>query len=380
MMRGQAPVERRCRGCGAEDGPLCPTCAGKTGEKEGVHLPGRVGLVGRRLALRGLEWTYRAGVAAGTAGLLACGGFVPVVKGWMDDRVSNWGTSSSRLGGIRLDARPADPDADWGPILSRTDASTLFVEVEEVARRLGARPPQQVRLTYLPCCGVVAWAGGRSRALLLGMPLLDVLTLAELRAILAHELAHLARGDATASADSARFVHCLGLAIDRPGARPRGPLGAWARSCRRTAEALLEPISRGQEARADRLAASIAGGDAAASALVKVALIQPLFKEVLEHYDPSDPEAPNLYAFFRLFWARLPGSVRVAIRRQLLVDGGRAVCSAATTPCSTAWRPSSRIRPPASSAADAPAGRRHPGRPRRAGADAPQPPLRRRRG
>ena len=30
--------------------------------------------------------------------------------------------------------------------------------------------------------------------------------------------------------------------------------------------------------------------------------MQPLFREVLEHYDPNVPEAPNLYAFFRAFW------------------------------------------------------------------------------
>jgi hypothetical protein len=48
------------------------------------------------------------------------------------------------------------------------------------------------------------------------------------------------------------------------------------------------------------LAAAIAGGSAAASALVKVALVQPLFREVLEHYDPASSE-DNLYAFFRAF-------------------------------------------------------------------------------
>ena len=67
--------------------------------------------------------------------------------------------------------------------------------MNEVAQKLGVKPPGQVRLTYLPCCGVVAW--GRSRALILGLPLLRVLTVAELRAVLAHELAHLAAGDAT---------------------------------------------------------------------------------------------------------------------------------------------------------------------------------------
>ena len=63
---------------------------------------------------------------------------------------------------------------------------------------------------------------------------------------------------------------------------------------------MIEPVARGQEARADRMAAIIAGGGAAALALVKVAVVQPLFREVLERYDPTDPDFPNLYVFLRL--------------------------------------------------------------------------------
>src|SRR5205823_6657807 len=143
----------------------------------------------------------------------------------------------------------------------------------------------------------------------------------ELRAIVAHELAHLARGDATRAARSARFVVGLKQAIDRAGDRARGPLGAWARVCCRAADRLIGPIARGQEARADRSAAAIAGGSAAASALVKVALVQPLFREVLEHYDPVQPDAPNLYAFFRSFWFRLPAEVHTAMRLRILTGG-----------------------------------------------------------
>ena len=57
----------------------------------------------------------------------------------------------------------------------------------------------------------------------------------------------------------------------------------------------------------------VAGGGAAASALVKVAIVQPLFREVLETYDPTAPDAPNLYAFFRAFWFRLPAEVHTAM-------------------------------------------------------------------
>ena len=73
-------------------------------------------------------------------------------------------------------------------------------------------------------------------------------------------------------------------------------------------------MARGQEARADRFAAAIAGGSAAASALVKVAIVQPLFREVLEAYDPNDSDSLNLYAFFRAFWYRLPAELMSVMR------------------------------------------------------------------
>jgi Zn-dependent protease with chaperone function len=159
---------------------------------------------------------------------------------------------------------------------------------------------------------------------LIGLPLFRVLTQGELRAIVAHELAHLARGDATRAAKSARFVEALALAVDRDGRRLRGPLGAWARFCLHEASWLIEPVARGQEARADRCSAAVAGGSAAASALVKVAVVQPLFRELLKAYDPEDLVDSNLYAFFRAFWYRLPADVHSAMRLSVLTNRASA--------------------------------------------------------
>jgi Zn-dependent protease with chaperone function len=265
-----------------------------------------------------VELAYHLGTVTGSA-LILTGRLVPIVRRWLGDEIHGWGDLVEALGGIRLVTETRDPDGDLGPMLARVDAPSLFAAVEEISRRLGVRPPGQIRLTYLPCCGVLAWK--RSRALILGLPLLRVLTVAELRGILAHELAHLARGDATRAARSARFVEALGRALDHADGHVRGPLGFWARFCRWGSARLILPIARGQEARADRLAASIAGGDVVASALVKVALVQPLFREVLEHYDPSIAQAPNLYAFFRTFWYRLSPEIHSAMRLRILADG-----------------------------------------------------------
>ena len=78
-----------------------------------------------------------------------------------------------------------------------------------------------------------------------------------------------------------------------PTGRERGPLGPLGEPAAAGRPRLIGPIARGQEARADRSAAAIAGGGAAASALVKVALVQPLFREVLDHYDPDRPRRPQ---------------------------------------------------------------------------------------
>jgi Zn-dependent protease with chaperone function len=275
-------------------------------------------LIWRNGVLRLLEHIYWMVTWTGSIILLLLGGFVPVVRGWLSNELDGWSGVVAALGGVWFTVQTHDPDSDLGPVLARVDAPNLFATIESVGRRLGVKPPGQVRLTYLPCCGVVAW--GRSRALLIGLPLFRVLTQGELRAIVAHELAHLARGDATAAARSARFVESLEQAIERLGPRVRGPLGAWARFCLREASWLIEPVARGQEARADRCAAAIAGGSSASSALVKVAVVQPLFREILEAYDPNEYASHNLYAFFRSFWYRLPAEMHTNMRLSVLTS------------------------------------------------------------
>ncbi len=279
---------------------------------------GSLMLLWRNWMLRVLVRLYWIGTLGGAAVMLALGGFVPVLRGWLRNEIQGWSDVVGALGGVWFSVDSLDPDSDLGPVLARVDAPLLFTTIDNVGRRLGVKPPGQIRLTYLPCCGVVAW--GRSRALIIGLPLFRVLTQGELRAVVAHELAHLARGDATRAARSAHFVEALALAVERRQDRIRGPLGAWARYCLNEASWLIEPVARGQAARADRCSASLAGGSTSASALVKVAVVQPLFREVLAAYDPQESGAANLYAFFRAFWYRLPAEVHTAMRLSVLTS------------------------------------------------------------
>ncbi|MGC8638926.1 MAG: M48 family metalloprotease [Isosphaeraceae bacterium] len=314
----------------------CPACGGRFRVSRPEQQPGQpplndvapqppaastvgpVALCWRALVLVVLQRLYWSITALGAISMILLGGFIPILRGWLGNEIDGWASVVSALGGVWFRVQTHDPDSDLGPVLSRVDAPLLFSSIDTVSRRLGVKPPGQVRLTYLPCCGVVAWR--RSQALLIGLPLLRVLTQAELRAVLAHELAHLARGDATRAARSARFVEGLELAVDQAGSQLRGPLGAWARYCLREASWLIEPVARGQEVRADRLSAIIAGGGTAASALVKVAVVQPLFREVLARYDPNHPEYTNLYAFFRTFWYRLSAESLSAMRLRVLTS------------------------------------------------------------
>ncbi len=279
---------------------------------------GDLSLRSRSLILRCIARAYPLGVFTAASMMIPLGGFVPVLRGWMRDEVTDWGDVLETLGGVRLRAESSDPDADLGPVLVRLDAPTLFSEVAAVSRKLNVKPPDQIRLAYLPCCGVVGWR--RTRILLIGLPLLQVLNIAEFRAVLAHELAHLALGDVAYVTGTSRFVETLGRAVERSNGRLHGPLGLWAKLCWSLARRLDTPIARGQEARADRTSAMIAGGGAAASALVKVAMVQPLFREVLDQHDPEDIDLPNLYAHFRAFWRRLPNELREAMRLHILVS------------------------------------------------------------
>src|SRR3954464_2106187 len=211
-----------CPGCGGRFRAASPAPMSVSGTAEveltplGPPTGGPLKLRWRAMVLRILEHLYWSVTALGTMVMFVLGGFIPVLGGWLRNEVSCWADGVATLGGVWFRVKTLDPDSDLGPVLARVDAPLLFSAIDTVARRLGVRPPGQVRLTYLPCCGVVAW--GRSQALIIGLPLLRVLNLAELRAVLAHELAHLARGDATHAAQSARFVEGLGHALERSSA------------------------------------------------------------------------------------------------------------------------------------------------------------------
>jgi Zn-dependent protease with chaperone function len=279
-----------------------------------------------------VEWAHRGGTSLGAVVMLPLGGFVPVVGAWLrDEPIGGWGGVVERLGGAWPRPDRDDPDADLGPILARADAPRLFDDLDRLARKLGTRVPREVRLGYLPICAVTSW--GRSKVLVVGLPLLDVLTRGELRAVLAHELSHLARGDATHAARRSRFFASLESRLLDPDNVSRfSPLRAWASACSSIGSRLAAPLAREQETRADSDAARLAGGPTAASAVVKVALVQPLFRTLLDHFDSLGPNDGNLYAAFRAFWTSLTPDFLESMRHRMMTHAHEAPVDRAHPP------------------------------------------------
>jgi Zn-dependent protease with chaperone function len=222
----------------------------------------------------------------------------------------------------------SDPDITVGPMLTELDAPGIMVVIAEMSRKIGAPHLDEIRLTYLPCCGVLEqrrWCGlrARRRVLVLGLPLLYVLSIEELRAVVAHELAHLSRGDAALAFVVSQFVDSLDQAIATGSHSSWGwlsPCVVFASLTRAAFRVVSAPLSRYQEYRADAIAAGVCGSDVVTASLTNAALVQPIFREVLENYHPIVVHEVNLYQFFRIAWTTMDESLKLEMKESLVAD------------------------------------------------------------
>lgn len=90
-----------------------------------------------------------------------------------------------------------------GPVLDRAAQPRLFAEIDQIAVSLNERSPSAVYLIGEPNASVADRGGilgfGSRRVMCIGLPLFSVLTVSELRAVLAHEFAHYYSGDTSLS-------------------------------------------------------------------------------------------------------------------------------------------------------------------------------------
>lgn len=147
-----------------------------------------------------------------------------------------------------------------GPALDAASNPRLFKELNDVASRVGEPMPHEVYLVPDVNAGVRERGGfmgiGGRRVMLLGLPLLQVLSISEMRAVLAHEFGHYYGGDTKL----APWIYKTRETIIRTISQLSGtiyhlPFVWYGRLFLRVTQA----ISRRQEFEADALAARTVG-------------------------------------------------------------------------------------------------------------------------
>lgn len=166
-----------------------------------------------------------------------------------------------------------------GPRLDPSDQPELHALVREVAETTGQQSPDDVYLAADVNAGVTDTGGlfgsGR-RVLIVGLPLMDALTVGQLRAVLAHEFGHYYGGDTRLGPWFFRTRD----AIERTLGHLAEAGSLWQIPFVRYGNFFLRRsamISRQQEFEADELAARAAGKEAAISSLQILHRVGPAF-------------------------------------------------------------------------------------------------------
>jgi Zn-dependent protease with chaperone function len=181
-----------------------------------------------------------------------------------------------------------------GPRLDDRSHPDLFRLVRDVASATRQDLPSEVYLlnevnAWVTHRGGVMGFGSR-RVMGIGLPLLQMLSVAELKAIVAHEFGHYASGDVKVGPWIYKTRAAIGRAIEGVhGTVIEGPFAWYGRHFLR----LTHEVSRQQEFIADRIAAEVAGATALASALRQVTALAPSFSAYL-----STEVAPVMRAGF----------------------------------------------------------------------------------
>jgi heat shock protein HtpX len=208
-----------------------------------------------------------------------------------------------------------------GPELAQHRAPALHRMVGDVAEQAGLEPPAQIYLAPDVNAAVFQRGGllgfGGKRVLLVGLPLIDALTVRQLRAVIAHEFGHFYGGDTRLGPWFYRTYDALErtvIALHEAESIWRKPF-TWYLDffLRRTAA-----LKRRQEFLADELAARIGGRDAAIASLEEISKAAPAFhgfwsSEAAPVLD-SGHRAPLLEGFRRF---REAGAVSSALEEVL---------------------------------------------------------------
>jgi Zn-dependent protease with chaperone function len=163
-----------------------------------------------------------------------------------------------------------------GPELTASAQPRLFTMIRDLAGKTAQAEPREVYLlpdvnAWVTQRGGVMGFGGR-RVMGIGLPLLQSLSVSELRAVLAHEFGHYWGGDVAIGPWIYKTRAALGRAIEQlEGNWLQGLFNGYGRLFMK----LTTAISRRQEYVADGLAARVAGAPAMRRALRQVTALAP---------------------------------------------------------------------------------------------------------
>ena len=206
-------------------------------------------------------------------------------------------------------------DAGSGVVLARNQCPDLYRTVAEVGVGINAPLPAEIRVTDRAECYVCEERKfgvhtHRRLVLVLGLPHLAVLSVAELKAILAHELAHFRSGDTTFGIFIYRFLESLRVTQQKREHRWWSwvdPIYWLSKSTFHLFLVMVTPIRQYQELRADCTSASYCGGELAARTLLKEWLLSHQFDVAAAEFrqrqqDNAPCAEPNAFRYFTARW------------------------------------------------------------------------------
>ncbi|MQA97879.1 MAG: M48 family metalloprotease [Streptosporangiales bacterium] len=180
------------------------------------------------------------------------------------------------VGGALLRASRTRPPAPEGLLLTRQEQPHLWGMIDHLAARLGTRPPDDLYLIPEVNAAVsedTRWLGlsARRRHMFVGLPLIETLSIAQLQAVLCHELGHFGGSHTRLSGIVYRGAIALGHTVDGlEGAKlVRKVFTGYANLYFMISNA----VRRRQEIEADRSMVTVSGRDAAGTALRAVVVI-----------------------------------------------------------------------------------------------------------
>ena len=245
-------------------------------------------------------------------------------------------------------------DAPDGVKASKRGEPTLWRVVEDICAAAGTAPPAGIFIVddANASSAIVPrarWRGDAENYLVLGLPLLIALTPAQARAVIAHEVGHLAMAhgkSVVAIRKTLAIFDMIAARAQETGNLTLQLLSRFYDFAGAPFAAAANRLSRAHEFAADRVAGDIAGCVAAAEALIAMALVEQLIgervcllsqeRQLIETRQPADMGSP-LVSILTQTGAAQCSHPALAERLAALGVGARAPAPAGPDHAAAAW-------------------------------------------